>query len=348
MAVSKPCRRSQCQPAAVDDGQIRTLSQMAGPMFYDPQSLVWSPDSRRVAIYRVKPGTQRKVFRVESAPPGQVHTRLRSQLYPKPGDAVDIETPVLFDIENGTRIEVGNDLFPLPYQLSPLYFRADSATLAFRYVERSRKRVRLIEIDAASGATRSVIEETAETFVNDWWHRGFFHDVGKRGEHIVWMSQRDGWNHLHLFNGNSGQPRQLTRGEWVVRQVLQVDEERRSMVRCQRPSRAIRIFSMSTAWISMAKPAAFCPDHGWHEIALSPDGLHTPIPVAHRSARCDAAARCARWAPARHAGTGGCPALTAAGYRPPEAFVAPGRMASRRSTASSCAPPITTRRGVTA
>ena len=312
-----------------DSGEVRALSHDGSARdFHDPQSLVWSPDSRRVAIYRVKPGSQRKVFRVESAPAGQLHTHLQSQLYPKPGDAVDIETPVLFDIENGSRIEVDNVLFPMPYQLSPLYFRADGGTLAFRYVERSRKRVRLIEIDAESGKTRSVIEETADTFVNDWWHRSFFHDVGRRGEEILWMSERDGWNHLYLFNGNSGQPRQLTRGEWVVRQVLRVDEDRREVwfaASGREPGDPYlqHVYRMDFDGENLLH---LTPDHGWHEIALSPDGLHytdtwsridQPDVMQLRDARDGRLLATLEQADVA--------ALTAAGYRPPEAFVAPGR-----------------------
>src|SRR5699024_7702603 len=90
-------------------------------------------------------------------------------------------------------------------------------------------RVRLIEIDALRGSARTVVEEHSDTFVNDWWQRSFFHDVGNRGQEIVWMSERDGWNHLYLIDGRSGDARQLTSGEWVVREVVEVDEDRRQI-----------------------------------------------------------------------------------------------------------------------
>src|SRR5690606_16287312 len=142
---------------------------------------------------------------------------LRSQLYPKPGDPVDIERPVIFEADTGRRLEVSAELFGNPFRLSPLVFRADGKTLAFRYVERGHRRVRLIEVDAERGDARSVVEEHSASFVNDWWHRSFFHDVGNRGREILWMSERDGWNHLYLIDGRRGRAKQLTRGEWVVR-----------------------------------------------------------------------------------------------------------------------------------
>jgi len=44
------------------------------------------------------------------------------------------------------------------------------------------------------------------------------------------MSERDGWNHLYLYDGRTGQVKnQITKGEWVVRSVERVDEERRQV-----------------------------------------------------------------------------------------------------------------------
>jgi hypothetical protein len=63
--------------------------------FYDPESIVWSPDSAKLAAYRVRPGFRRIVTRCESSPADQVQPEAdQTQLYPKPGDAVDIEQPV--------------------------------------------------------------------------------------------------------------------------------------------------------------------------------------------------------------------------------------------------------------
>lgn len=296
--------------------------------FYDIESLVWSPDSSRLALYRVRPGYRREVLRVETSPRDQLHTRVQTQLYPKPGDPVDIERPVIFELASGRQIDVAADLFTNPFRMSPLAFRADGRSLAFRYVERGHQRVRLIQVDADNGAARSVVEERSDTFVNDWWHRAFFHDVGNQGREILWMSERDGWNHLYRIDGRSGRARQLTRGEWVVRQVLRVDEERREiwflangrepgdpylqhLYRIDFDGRGLRHMS---------------PGDAWHEVSLSPDANH----YVHTWSRVDAAPVTVL----REAREGrvvieleraDISALTAAGYRPPESISAPGR-----------------------
>jgi len=173
----------------------------------------------------VRPGYARLVTRVEAAPRGQLQPIVHTQLYPKPGDAVDIERPVVFSVD-GTRREIDDALFSNPYSLSPIRWRADGASFSFRYVRRGHQQVRLIAVDAASGRAHAAAEEKADTFV--YADRTFFHEIGGLGDEIIVISERDGWRHLYLIDGRSGEViRQLTRGEWVVRDILRVDEARR-------------------------------------------------------------------------------------------------------------------------
>jgi dipeptidyl aminopeptidase/acylaminoacyl peptidase len=57
----------------------------------------------------------------------------------------------------------------------------------------------------------------------------FRHDVAD-GKEVVWMSERNGWNHLYLIDGANGLVKnQITRGNWVVRGVEKVDDEKRQI-----------------------------------------------------------------------------------------------------------------------
>src|SRR6185295_13449232 len=47
---------------------------------------------------------------------------------------------------------------------------------------------------------------------------------------IIWMSERDGWNHLYLIDPETGQVKnQITKGNWVVRGVDKVDDQTRQI-----------------------------------------------------------------------------------------------------------------------
>jgi dipeptidyl aminopeptidase/acylaminoacyl peptidase len=86
----------------------------------------------------------------------------------------------------------------------------------------------VIEVDAATGGARAVISEEPQTFFT-YSSKKYRHDVDD-GREIVWMSERDGWNHLYLYDGAAGEVKnQITRGEWVVRGVSEVDDKKRQI-----------------------------------------------------------------------------------------------------------------------
>src|SRR5687768_2568330 len=196
--------------------------------FYDPDTIEWSPDSRKIVAYKVKPGHRRYVHYVASSPEDQLQPKHSTMQYAKPGDVLDVEQPVLFHVASKTQLFVDNTLFPNAYDNSRLVWRANSSAVTFEYNQRGHQLFRVIEIDAESGKARAVITEEPKTFFcySGKKYRRDFAD----GREIIWMSERDGWNHLYLYDGVSGRVKnQITKGEWVVREVVAVDEETRQI-----------------------------------------------------------------------------------------------------------------------
>ncbi len=88
------------------------------------------------------------------------------------------------------------------------------------------RRLRLVEIDANSGALRTVVEEASDTRLqlNVYSYNRPAVAILPGQDTAVWFSQRDGWGHLYRVRLSDGKVlRQLTRGKWVVRDLLGVD-----------------------------------------------------------------------------------------------------------------------------
>lgn len=204
--------------------------------YYDGASLAWSPDSTRLAAFRVRPGYRRFINYVSSSPEDQLQPEHWSLFYAKPGDELDLEQPVLFDVAAGTATHVAHTLFPNPYDLSPLVWRKDGHALTFEYNQRGHQVFRVIEVDAKTGAARAIVSEEPKTFFyynrsNDDLQSGkrYRYDVAD-GAEMIWMSERDGWNHLYLIDGATGAVKQqITKGAWPVRHVIRVDEPARQL-----------------------------------------------------------------------------------------------------------------------
>jgi dienelactone hydrolase len=196
--------------------------------YYRSQSIAWSPDSTKLVAYRIRPGYHRKIQFVESSPVDQLQPKYSTLEYAKPGDVVDLPQPVLFDVEGRKALPVNNRQFPNPYELSRAVWRKDSRAFSFEYNERGHQVYRVLEVNAASGEPRTVIDEESPTFFC-YSGKKYRHDLNE-GREIVWMSERDGWNHLYLYDGVTGKVKnQITKGNWVVRGVDKVDDEKRQV-----------------------------------------------------------------------------------------------------------------------
>jgi dipeptidyl aminopeptidase/acylaminoacyl peptidase len=204
---------------------------------YDLASIVWSPDSTHVAAFRVRPGYRREVHYVESSPADQLQPKHSTRFYQKPGDILDVRQPVVFDVAQKRQLTIDPALFPNAYEISPLRWRKNSRALTFEYNQRGHQVYRVIEADPASGTARALISEEVKTFFNYRTANGTLADSGKKyrydvddGKEIVWMSERDGWNHLYLYDGVTGAVKnQITKGSWPVRGVVKVDEAKRQI-----------------------------------------------------------------------------------------------------------------------
>lgn len=205
--------------------------------YYDARSIVWSPDSSKIAIYRVRPGYKREVRFIESSPEDQIQPKFSSIVYAKPGDVLDLEQPALFDVAARKQMNVDNSLFPNPYEMSDPVWRKDSRAFTFEYNQRGHQVYRVIEVDGGSGKPRAIISDEPKTFFSYRNASGSLADSGRKyrydvndGKEIIWMSERDGWSHLYLYDGGTGTVKQqITRGEWVVRGVQRVDEANRKI-----------------------------------------------------------------------------------------------------------------------
>lgn len=208
-----------------DGSEERQLSYDGTLGHYYSSYIQWSPDGKYVAANRIVPVPQKRyVYYVESSPINQLQPILHQQEYAKPGDELMRKKPCVYEVATGRAIIPDDTLFPHPYDIYGPEWSRDGHTVIFEYNERGHKVYRVLEINVETGNVRTVIEEKSSTYIN--YNRRFRQSI-LEGKQMIWMSERDNWNHLYLYDVAKGKViRQITKGEWVVRQVLRVDEEK--------------------------------------------------------------------------------------------------------------------------
>ena len=297
-----------------------------------------SPDGSRLVVVQTIPAEERKVSLIESSPKDRLEPKLTSHAYLKPGDKIAKARPRLFDLATKSEIPVSEDLFANPWSITNLSWAPDGRSFRFLYNERGHQVLRLLSVDAATGAVRIIVEEKSTTFV-DYSQKTFLHWLDAKRE-VIWMSERDGWNHLWLFDSDTGRvKKQLTSGPWVVRGVERVDVEKRQILfRCagiykdQDPyyNHFARVNLDGTGLVFLTQANGFhsgrsvdknktsirfSPDERWFLDVYSRVDL-PPVTELHRSS--DGALVCLLE-------KGDATQLLATGWRAPECFAAKGR-----------------------
>ena len=192
---------------------------------YDGWSILWSPDSRKLATVKIRDVQERRIPLLESSPATQRQPILQWRDYAKPGDVIPIHLPVLFDVETRKQIPVETSLYENQYYLYLTGWREDSRAFSFEFNQRGHQRYIIGEVNATDGSVRHLIDEQVKTFI--YYYNNYRKDLND-GKELLWISERDGWRHLYLINGTNGEiKQQVTKGEWVVRQVDYVDEANR-------------------------------------------------------------------------------------------------------------------------
>lgn len=235
--------------------------------------LLWSPDSSKLTAIQEQRAQEHKIHLIESSPQDQLQPKLHSLDYLKPGDRIAHPHPRLFEVASRREIAIREALFANPWSITHFHWLPDSSGFAFLYNQRGHQVLRVVAVNAATGAARALVEETSRTFI-DYSQKTFLHWLDRTGE-LLWMSERDGWNHLWLIDARSGSVKNpVTHGDWVLREVLRVDEERRQVwfLACGvRPAQDPYYQHLCRANFDGTGFAILTAGDGTHRVEFSPD-----------------------------------------------------------------------------
>jgi dipeptidyl-peptidase-4 len=191
----------------------------------------WSPDSRFFVVPSVVDVERPKLNIVESSPKDSAKPKLKEVEYFRAGDVLPKAVPVLFRMGDKSAVVIDDRLFPNPYATKAdllVRWAPDGSAFYFDYNQRGHQLFRVIAVDTKTGKARTVVEETSETFI-DYAYKTSQHWLHQTGE-LLWMSERSGWAQLLLYDMMTGKVKHpVTKGKWVVRKVLRVDEEQRQV-----------------------------------------------------------------------------------------------------------------------
>lgn len=197
---------------------------------YDVEGAKWSPDGRRLALRKMD---RRRVPTIPVVRWGEPGSPVERRPYSRAGQPIPRPELHVVDRETGegTRIDLGDGDAPYVHVAG---WRADGEALYVLRMTRLMDRLELLEADPRTGATRTLLTETSETFIGGLpFLHGYNDDLDakkhvvllERGEGFVWTSERDGWRRLYLHDADGELVRSLTSNGSEVIRLEHVDLE---------------------------------------------------------------------------------------------------------------------------
>ena len=184
----------------------------------------WSPDGQRLAFYRMDQSMVTDYPQVDIFPRSATY---EPDKYPMAGMTSHQVTVGVYDLKTRKTIylQAGD---PTDRYFTNISWSPDCKTIYMFELNRAQNDCRLVSYDATSGQkTAELYRETSDKYVEPQhpivflpWDSSLF----------IMQSQKDGYNHLYLYNTKGECVRQLTKGAWVVMGVLGFNKKQKSIV----------------------------------------------------------------------------------------------------------------------
>ncbi|GAB3730353.1 S9 family peptidase [Hymenobacter agri] len=256
----------------------------AGWTHSDKPILRWSPDSRKIATFRQD---QRNVGDMYLVTTNVGHPTLKSWKYPLPGDkdiamiervVVEVSPAkvVRFQMAPDAHRGTLSDDISSSGTFDDVDWSPDGRELAFVSTSRDHKEEKVRVADATTGAVRDVFSETVPTQYESGQGAINWRYLPKSKE-MVWYSERDNYGHLYLYDAGSGKVKnQITKGNFVVTQLLKVDEAKRQayfLADGREPGNPY-FTHLYRVGLDGKNLTLLTPEAGNHQITMAPSGRY--------------------------------------------------------------------------
>jgi dipeptidyl-peptidase-4 len=139
--------------------------------------------------------------------------------YPKAGDPNSVVSLHLYDVNLGKTQKVDLDKYN-NYYIPRLKWTKDKDVLSVQLTNRKQNTVDLVFVEANTLQTRLVLQETDNAYVDINDNLTFLPNNS-----FIWTSERNGWNHIYLYDRDGKLVDQLTDGEWEVTDYYGFDQK---------------------------------------------------------------------------------------------------------------------------
>ena len=149
----------------------------------------------------------------------ELYPMMQTFKYPKAGEKNALVSLHIYDVNSNAvkNVNLGNYT---DFYIARIKWTNDTNTLSAQVLNRHQNNLDLLFIDGNSGAAKVVLNEKDKAYVDVTDNLTFLKDNS-----FIWTSEKDGFNHIYLYDKNGKLKNQLTKGKWEVTNYYGLDEK---------------------------------------------------------------------------------------------------------------------------
>ncbi|TAF33259.1 MAG: S9 family peptidase [Cytophagales bacterium] len=264
------CPQNATEPIAITQDGNRDLvygQSVHRNEFGIVKGTFWSPDGQKLAFYRMdqKMVTDYPLTSYSTVPAQNAPTK-----YPMAGQASHHVTVGVWNTANKQTVYLKTE-GPSDQYLTNISWSADNKSVFIAVLNRDQNAMQLNQYDAATGNfIKTLFEEKNERYVEPE-HGLLF--LPNNPNQFIWQSERDGFNHLYLYQIDGTLVKQLTKGAWLVNEILGFDVKGEELFYTSSQVSPLEKHAYSLN-LKTNKTTQLTAESGTHDVQLSHSGKY--------------------------------------------------------------------------
>lgn len=181
----------------------------------------WSADSKKIAFIRFDerqvPEFSMDIYRKDLYPSQDKFK------YPKAGEKNALVSLHVVDVASNTKKEVNLSQYN-DFYIARMRWTNDANVLCAQVLNRHQNNLDLLFVDGTTATTKVVLNEKDNAYVDVTDNLTFLKDNS-----FIWTSEKDGWNHIYLYDKTGKLKNQVTKGTWEVTAYYGFDEKTKTI-----------------------------------------------------------------------------------------------------------------------
>ncbi|MBD3615235.1 MAG: DPP IV N-terminal domain-containing protein [Gracilimonas sp.] len=250
-----------------DDGEFNKIINGAADWVYEEEfgfakAWFWSPDGNRIGFYKFNEERVQEFFMTEW---DGLYPEAVKFKYPKAGEDNSIVSIHVYHLDSGETVtmDIGDET---DQYIPRINWTNDNNLLAIRRMNRLQNKLDLLFANAETGSSEVILTEESDTWIDIHDNLHFL----SNGKQFITTSDKDGYNHVYLYNMEGEELQQVTNGEWDVTSLLGHDERnyRLYYVGTEESSLERHLYSVR---VDGKRKEKLTEGAGWHSINMSRD-----------------------------------------------------------------------------